>query len=244
MSKKIMVFSAHTADFCSRSGGTIAKAVEHGCQVRVVIGTFGERGESSKAWTIRPVPSVQTVKEIRRKEAEAVARILGCTMEFLDFDDNPLYLTPERKAQLFQLICDFAPDIIFTHWRIETLNPDHGLFADAVVEACHYLRCAGKFPGKDLIKYPTIYFFEPTVPYTDMVDFKPNFYVDVSEVWPKKIKALESLASQPDLVRDYTLYGQYRGFQAKGIAGGLEVKYAEAFARFQPIMADPWETPH
>ena len=241
MGKKIMVFSAHTADFCSRSGGTIAKAIESGCEVKVVVGSYGERGESSKAWTVRPIPSVETVKQIRKAEAERAAEILGCSMQFLDFEDNPLYLTPERKVQLLQIIKNFAPDIILTHWRNETFNPDHGLFVDAVTEACHYLRCAGKFPGQSLIPYPTLYFFEPTVPFTDIMDFQPNFYVDISSTWSKKLKALEQLESQPDLIHDYTLYGQYRGFQAKGISGSLEVVYAEAFTRFQPLVANPWQ---
>lgn len=43
----ILVFSAHTADFCSRAGGTLAKYVRKGDKVHVTDLTYGERGESS-----------------------------------------------------------------------------------------------------------------------------------------------------------------------------------------------------
>jgi 4-oxalomesaconate hydratase len=42
---RILVFSAHAADFCSRSGGTIARHVGLGAVVRVVALSFGERSE-------------------------------------------------------------------------------------------------------------------------------------------------------------------------------------------------------
>lgn len=48
---KILVFSAHPADFCSRSGGTIAKHVRRGDEVRVVILTYGERSESDDLYS-------------------------------------------------------------------------------------------------------------------------------------------------------------------------------------------------
>jgi len=43
---RLLVFSAHSADFCSRAGGTIAKYAASGAQVRVVCLTYGERSES------------------------------------------------------------------------------------------------------------------------------------------------------------------------------------------------------
>ena len=40
---RVLVFSAHAADFCSRAGGTLAKYARRGSAVRVVDLTFGER---------------------------------------------------------------------------------------------------------------------------------------------------------------------------------------------------------
>jgi len=44
---RVMVFSAHAADFCSRAGGTILNYVRAGSKVRVIDLTYGERGESN-----------------------------------------------------------------------------------------------------------------------------------------------------------------------------------------------------
>ena len=44
--RRVLVFSAHAADFCSRAGGTIARLVEAGAAVQVCDMTYGERCES------------------------------------------------------------------------------------------------------------------------------------------------------------------------------------------------------
>ena len=45
--KKVLVVSAHAADYVWRAGGTIAKYIKHGAQVHVVVLSFGVRGESN-----------------------------------------------------------------------------------------------------------------------------------------------------------------------------------------------------
>lgn len=49
--------------------------------------TYGERGESAKAW--REGKSLEEIKEIRRAEAEAAASTLGALVRFLDAGDYP-----------------------------------------------------------------------------------------------------------------------------------------------------------
>ena len=241
MPPNLLVFSAHAADFCSRAGGTIAKAASQGCRAHVVDVTFGELGESPKAWAERPAPPVDEVKERRRRESEEAAAILGCTIEFLDFGDNPLILTEERQQRLFEILVRISPDVVLTHWWNEPLNRDHATLANAVLDAAHFLRSGGRVPDHELRRYPQILFFEPTVPFTDMVGFHPSQYVDISGVWERKVRALEALSSQPELVRDYSLYSAYRAAQARGVSGRQEVSQAEAFVRFQPLVADPWD---
>ena len=43
--KKVLVVSAHAADYVWRAGGTIAKYIKHGAEVHVVVLSFGIRGE-------------------------------------------------------------------------------------------------------------------------------------------------------------------------------------------------------
>lgn len=240
MTSRIVVFSAHAADFCSRAGGTIAKASEQDCSVHVVDATFGERGESPRAWATVPPPNIEQVKETRRRECEAAARILGCTIEFLDFDDNPLIIGAKRKQVIFEIMLNHQPDVVLTHWLNEPFNPDHSTISTAVLDAAHHVECAGTSPGRTPLRYPSVFLYEPTVPFNDAVGFLPNHYVDITPVWEQKLTALKQLETQLRLVHDYTLYGQYRGFQARGFGRREEVKYAEAFVRWQPPVADLW----
>ena len=48
--KKVLVVSAHAADYVWRAGGTIAKYIKHGAEVHVVVLSFGVRGESNDLW--------------------------------------------------------------------------------------------------------------------------------------------------------------------------------------------------
>ena len=45
--KKMLVVSAHAADYVWRAGGTIAKYIKHGAEVHLVVLSFGDRGESN-----------------------------------------------------------------------------------------------------------------------------------------------------------------------------------------------------
>ena len=48
--KKMLVVSAHAADYVWRAGGTIAKYIKHGAEVHLVVLSFGGRGESNDLW--------------------------------------------------------------------------------------------------------------------------------------------------------------------------------------------------
>jgi len=59
---KMLVFSAHSADFCSRSGGMVIKRVRKGDEVCVVSLSFGERSESGTLYTEDSTLSLEEVR--------------------------------------------------------------------------------------------------------------------------------------------------------------------------------------
>ena len=61
---RLLVFSAHTADFCSRAGGTIALHAIAGAAVKVVTLTYGERSESGGLYAGGPRPELDAVKAV------------------------------------------------------------------------------------------------------------------------------------------------------------------------------------
>ena len=229
---KILVFSAHAADFCSRSGGTIALYTQRGSRVHVVDLTFGERGESEDYWGGKGRRSLAGAKKARASEAKAAAEILGATIEFLDYDDYPLVIDRERLEFLARLLRTRRPDMVLTHSKVDPYNVDHEVTTASVIRAATMAAVPGfDADPKTVFPFPHIFGFEPTIPRNDVTDFEPDTYVDISEVFEIKIKALRALSSQTKLVAWYTQWAQYRASQATQWSG-RPVKYAEAFRRY------------
>ena len=100
--KKVLVVSAHAADYVWRSGGTIAKYIKHGAEVHVIVLSFGVRGESNDLWK-KDGATYESVKAERFAETQAAAKILGIEhIEFWDLPDYPMApaLNEETRIRL------------------------------------------------------------------------------------------------------------------------------------------------
>ncbi|MBZ5672508.1 MAG: PIG-L family deacetylase [Acidobacteriia bacterium] len=213
---RILAISAHPADFCSRTGGTLIKQVRAGCPVRVIWLTRGETDESSLLYQKHPGISTEEVRRIREKEAFAAAEVLGVEGRMLGFSDHPLDMTPERMDKLAQEMADFKPDIILTHFKDELTYPTHWRTAQSVIRAAQLAGVSWD-----------IRFFEPTIGTANRVGFIPDDYVDITDVFDQKVTALKELATQPDLIPHYTVCNQWRGLEC-------DRAYAEAFVHWAP----------
>jgi 4-oxalomesaconate hydratase len=213
---RIMAISAHPADFCSRSGGTLIKHIRRGARVRVVWLTHGETDESHLLYQERPGISTEEVRRIREREAFACVEGMGAEGCMLGFGDGPLRMSEERLELLASQIADFRPGIVLTHWRDELTYPTHLLTSQAAVRATMRVK------GTNDIR-----FFEPNIGTAARVGFVPDHYVDITEVFEQKVEALRALAVQPRLVPDYTVCNRWRGIECG-------CQYAEGFVRFAP----------
>jgi 4-oxalomesaconate hydratase len=230
--RRILVFSAHAADFCSRAGGTIALYVSERVQVHVVALTFGERGESEDYWRKAGRKSTAEAKKVRAKEAEEAAGILGASIDFLDYDDYPLAVDRDRLETMARLIRKHRPGIVLTHWKVDPYNVDHEVTTASVTRA----GTIAAVPGFDhassaVCEFPQIFGFEPTVPRDDLTGFVPDTYVDITKTFELKCTALKALRSQTKLVLWYTRWAEYRAAQMTQWLG-QQVEYAEAFKRY------------
>jgi len=213
---KIMVVSAHPADFCSRSGGTLIKHAQAGAQIKVVWLTHGETEESGLLYKQRPDISIDEVRNIREKEAFACAEVIGAEGKMFGFGDNPLLMTPERMEMLANEIADFKPNILLTHWKDELTYPTHRLTSESVVRAAQMAHATWD-----------IRFFEPNIGTATRVGFVVDHYVNISEVFDKKIEAMKRLEAQPHLIPLYTTCNRWRGIES-------HCEYAEGFVRTVP----------
>lgn len=238
--KTALVVSAHAADFVWRAGGAIAHHQKLGYEVTIVCLSYGERGESAKLWK-KGDCSLDDVKVARRKEAEAAAQALNAhDIQFFDLGDYPLEVDREAKYQLVDVIRSVQPDFMMSHSQYDPYNTDHS-FATKVTMECRMIAQAwGHKPGEKVLAAPQLYLFEPHQ--TEQMAWKPDVFLDITEVWDQKRAAIECMQGQEHLWDFYTNVARNRANHFKrnsgGMSGGRNTQYAEGFQSIYPRTVD------
>jgi 4-oxalomesaconate hydratase len=232
---RVMVVSAHAADFCIRAGGVIAKYTNSGTAVRVLVLSLGARGESNEMWRARDGRTTEAeVGEVRRQEALAAASILGAETVFLDYPDQPLNLDREGMMRIVREIRNFRPSHVLAHPQREPYNPDHAAAGRATLEAVYYAQLDGVEPDLPVIPPPQILVFEPSQPLAEVTKFIPDTFIDITDVMDQKMLAVGEFKTQPYHVDRYRSRAFARATQAAYVAANPEIRFAEAFQRHTP----------
>ncbi|WP_243095072.1 PIG-L deacetylase family protein [Thermus thalpophilus] len=229
--KRLLVVSAHAADFVWRAGGAIALTVAQGGKALVVALSYGERGESGELWK-EPGQTLERVKAIREAEARRAAEILGAEFVPLDLGDYPLRVDEQALGRLVEILVDFAPDVLMTHTPKDPFNPDHPVAYEATELARQLASGAGVASAFQTIRPPEFLLFEPHQP--ELCGFVPNLFLDITPVWERKRAAMEVFASQKYLQRYYAERAEHRANHARRISGLKDIERAEAFQRVLP----------
>jgi len=234
--KTALVMSAHAADFVWRAGGAIALHQKAGYDVTVVCLSYGERGESAKYWKKGDV-TIEQVKSERRKESEAAAKALNVhDIQFFDLGDYPLEMDREAKYRLVDVIRKVQPVFMMSHSFYDPYNTDHSYVTKALLECRMIAQAWGHNPGEKILGAPQVYLFEPHQ--TEQMQWKPDVFLDITEVWDQKRAAIECMQGQEHLWNYYTNLAQNRANHFRrnsgGQAGGKDAKYAEGFQSVFP----------
>lgn len=239
-SKTALIVSAHSADFVWRCGGAIALHAAKGYDVTVVCLSYGERGESAKLWK-NPGMTLETVKTERRKEAENAAKALDVhDIQFFDLGDYPLEMTREAKDRLVDVMRAVQPQFMMSHSKYDPYNTDHMYVSEWTLECRTIAQAWGHNPGQKILGAPQVYLFEPHQ--TEQMNWKPDVFLDISDVWDKKWAAIQCMEGQEHLWHFYKNVAENRAnhFQRNsgGQAGGRAAKYAEGFQSVFPRTVD------
>lgn len=172
----VLAIGAHPDDVELGCGATLAKLARAGRRVGILHLTRGEAGT-------RGTP------EQRRREAERAAEILGAAhLAFLDCGDGALRTGPAEEDALIVELRRLRPELVFAPTPADR-HPDHGRAHRLTVDACFYAGLARRASGRP---------HRPAALFTYMQHdhFVPAFVVDVTEVWPLKMAALDAYGSQ------------------------------------------------
>ncbi len=190
MKQKILVVGAHPDDEILGCGGTIAKHVDSGDEVHVVI-----LGEGLTSRDIKRNPS-KFSNEIANLDnaARKANKLLGVSSLTLhDFPDNRINTVDQLDLVkvIENHVKEVQPSIVYTH-HAGDVNLDHQCTHRAVVTACRPL------PGQTI---RTILFYEVVSstewqPPGSAPTFTPNWFIDISKFVELKIQALEEYRSE------------------------------------------------
>jgi len=230
----VLVVSAHAGDFVWRAAGAMALAAARGDRVTVLCLSYGERGESARAWL--DGKKLDEIKAIRREEATKAAEMLGASIEFLDAGDYPLRETPELVDEIVRVYRQVVPAIVLTHTLSDPYNPDHPAAARMALQARVLAQAIGYDAPGEPLGAPPVFLFEPHQP--EQCDFKPDVLLDITDVFDVKRAAMECLPAQVHMWEYYTELAKRRGVQLRRNAGpnlGLaHSTMAEAYMRVYP----------
>ena len=228
--KTVLVVGAHPDDNDFGAGATLAKATGQGAKVIYLIATTGQRGSSDQAMT------PERLSGIRKKEQEEAAKVLGVReVHFLDYVDGELIPDLRLKEQVVIYIRRHRPEIVFTmdpsFFYFKNFgfvnHSDHRAIGEATLDACYPL-------ARDLLSFPE-HVKAGLQPHKikeillhSFVPENANFYVDVTDTFDTKIKALSLHQSQVPNIQQLEKRMRDRAEAAGKLAG---CKYAEAFVR-------------
>jgi N-acetylglucosamine malate deacetylase 2 len=108
--RKILVLTAHPDDESFLAGGTLAASAQAGGETFLVCATLGEKGKSH----LKEPMSEQQLAEVRQKELQAAARVLGVTeVHQLGFPDGKANEHEEEiYAQSLKIARQVNPEIL------------------------------------------------------------------------------------------------------------------------------------
>lgn len=204
---KILAVGAHLDDIEIACGGTLAKAIAAGHQVKALI-------MSRSGYTNIEGKTQRSDDTAVREGLEALHTLGIRDIEIKDFPTKDIPFRSDVVNAIDVCISAYQPDLIFTHHPFDTHQAHVGVSQSTIAAAR---------------RKNTILFYEPIAPSgRSYVAFKPQVCVDITEYVDIKIAALKKHASEynkfgaEDWVEGVRCRCGFRGYE-------MGVKYAETF---------------
>ena len=226
--ERVLVVNAHPDDSDFGASGTIAQWVKKGIQVSYVLCTNGDQGGEASTYSKEEMPAVR-----QREQREAGLAIGVTDITFLNYVDGHLEPTIALRKDIVRQIRRVRPDRIICqsperNWeRIGASHPDHLAAGEATIQAV-YPDARNPFAFTDLLDNEGL---QPwRVKEVWMSGFStPNHFVDITDTFDLKIKALKAHASQVSHIDDLETMIREWGQRNAGIGGLPEGRIAESF---------------
>ncbi len=225
MKLDILVFTAHPDDAELSCSGTIITHVNQGKKVGIVDLTRGELGT-------RGTP------ELRAREAEAATKVMGLAVrENLGFRDGFFVDDEEHRLQVVKMIRKYRPEVILAN-AVHDRHPDHGRASKLVSESCFIaglkmVQTEHEGQSQATWRPKAVYH------YIQSIFIEPDFIVDVSEAWERKMESIRCFKSQffdptsnePNTYISSPEFMKMLESRGKEFGHAIGVAYGEGFTR-------------
>ncbi|MGH2557769.1 MAG: PIG-L deacetylase family protein [Thermomicrobiales bacterium] len=176
----IMVVGGHSADAEIMGGAAVLKHVDAGWRAVMVHMTPGEKGH--------PTLLSAEYKVQKDAEAEKAAALLGADRVIMPWPDGELPVNEEVQMALADVIREYRPTIILTHWK-GSFHRDHNNSHDNVLASLFFAGLRTFERAHPAHRVQKIYFAEN---WEDMENFRPEIYLDTTDVFARYIEAIHA----------------------------------------------------
>jgi len=199
--QRVLMVAAHPDDIDFTAAGTVALWTDAGIEVSYCLVTDGDAGGFDKS-----LPRAE-MAPMRRKEQTAAAEVLGVTdLRFLGYPDGRVEPSLGLRRDLSRVIRQVCPDRLVcpspdrNYVRVAGSHPDHRAVGSAALDAV-YPDARNPFAWPELLADELL---EPWTVREVWVSAAPgaDHYVDITDVFPRKIAALRAHESQTRHVDD------------------------------------------
>ena len=245
---RILVIAGHPADMFDHCGGTLFHHIQKGDSVTCVSLTQGLRVHDEVIYDLFRFHIDDYTKEeidkiieerqrVKYQEAIEACKLFGIeNVHFLDYDDEILTLNTAMVSKVASFIRQVQPDLVITHWpyQYDTFSNHHavtGQIALTAVTASQSVNFEDRHPAAHVAQVAFMLCPADTQSHVYTNEGKaayPSFYVDISDVIDKKVKAIAMMKSQKYNTENYAkkTTEQWNG----NFGQKVRLPYAEAFA--------------
>lgn len=192
--ERVLVVVAHPDDIDFGTAGTVAQLTAAGAHVAYCLVTSGEAGEDDMTF------SSEELAATREAEQTAAAAEVGVTsLHWLHHPDGMVEANFALRRDISRVIRIEKPDVVISqspernYDSVYGSHPDHLETAEATLRAVYPDSRNPRAFTKELLDEG---YAPHTVNNVWVVQIEPSLYVDITDVFDQKLRALRSHASQ------------------------------------------------
>ncbi len=169
----ILAIGAHFDDVELGCGGTLARHASNGDEVYIYVATLS-------GFTNQYKESVRS-SEIALTEAREAARILGARELICgNFKTLEVEFVDTLNIEILKIVVEKKIDKVYCHWSGD-IHHDHQAVARASLHSCRHV--------PRMLMYRSNW-------YHSTLEFRGNFYIDITDHWESKEAAIRAHASE------------------------------------------------